>query len=155
MALWRCRLGKIANLTFSCCPLAQLQRLGSLYCCDYKNRQTLNPGSLFSTIARHLADRDQLRKQHLVAAIRDDAAIRRTEICRQQYRRFIVIPSADLPAIGDTVIVIDAFDEIGTTEDRADALEILTKRAHELPDGLRIIVTSRFEKDVQDSTPVP
>ena len=58
-------------------------------------------------------------------------------------------PSTDLAAVGDTVIVIDAFDEIGNADDRADVLEILTERAHELPNGLRIIVTSRFEQDVQ------
>ena len=135
--------------------LHTLKRLGSLYCCDYKNRQTLNPGSLFSTIARHLADQDLLRKQHLVAAIRDDTAIRRTEICRLQYHNFIVNPSTGLPAVGDTVIVIDAFDEIGNADDRADALEILTERAHELPNGLRIIVTSRFEQDVQTALRSP
>ena len=47
--------------------------------------------------------------------------------------------------------MIDAFDEIGSAQDREDALEILTKRAHELPDGLRIVVTSRFEQDIQDA----
>jgi hypothetical protein len=50
--------------------------------------------------------------------------------------------------MGDTVIVIDAFDEIGSAQDGADALEILTRRAHELPDGLRIVVTSRVEREV-------
>jgi hypothetical protein len=135
--------------------LKNLQRLGSLYCCDHKNRETVNPGSLFSTIARHLADRDPLRKQHLVAAIKDDTGIRRTDICRTQYKHFIVKPSANLPAVGDSVIVIDAFDEIGSAQDRADALEILTKCAHELPDGLRIVVTSRFERDIQEALQSP
>ena len=156
--LWLCGVagsGKSRISRSVAARLHKLQRLGSLYCCDYKNRETLNPRSLFSTIALHLADRDPLRKQRLVAAIRDERAIRRTEICRQQYQHFIVIPSADLPVVGDTVIVIDAFDEIGSVRDREDALEILTKRAHELPDGLRIVVTSRFERDIQDALQLP
>jgi hypothetical protein len=156
--LWLCGVagsGKSRISRSVAARLQKLQRLGSLYCCDYKNRETLNPSSLFSTIARHLADRDPLRKQRLVAAIRDETAIRRTEICQQQYRHFIVAPSADLPVIGDTVVVIDAFDEIGDAEDRVDALEILTKSAHELPDGLRIVVTSRFEQDIQDALQSP
>jgi hypothetical protein len=156
--LWLCGVagsGKSRISRSVAARLQRLERLGSLYCCDYKNRETLNPGTLFSTIARHLADRDPLRKQRLVAAIRDDTAIRRIEICRQQYRHFIVTPSADLPVVGDTVIVIDAFDEIGNTQDREDALEILTKRAHELPDGLRIMVTSRFEGDIQKALQSP
>ena len=152
--LWLCGVagsGKSRISRSVAARLQELQRLGSLYCCDYRNRETLNPSSLFSTIARHLADRDPLRKQRLLAAIRDETAARRTEICRQQYQHFIVTPSADLPVVGDTVIVIDAFDEIGNMRDRADALEILTKRAHELPDGLRIVVTSRFERDIQQA----
>src|SRR3984885_9957391 len=114
--LWLCGVagsGKSRISRSVAARLEKLQRLGSLYCCDYKNREGLNPGSLFSTIARHLADRDPLRKQRLVGAIKDDTAIRRTSICRQQFQHFIVTPSTDLPVVGDTVIVIDAFDEIG------------------------------------------
>jgi len=150
--LWLCGVagsGKSRISRSVAAHLDKLQRLGSLYCCDYKNRETLNPGSLFSTIARHLADQDELRKLHLVASVKDKTAIRKTDICGLQYQHFIIAPSAGLPAVGDTVIVIDAFDEIGNADDRADALEILTERAHELPNGLRIIVTSRFEQDVQ------
>jgi hypothetical protein len=33
-------------------------------------------------------------------------------VCGQQYERFVVMPSTDVPIIGDTVVVIDAFDEI-------------------------------------------
>jgi len=156
--LWLCGVagsGKSRISRSVAARLDKLQRLGSLYCCDYKNRETLNPGSLFSTIARHLADQDELRKLHLVASVKDKTAIRKTDICRLQYQHFIVAPSAHLPAVGDTVIVIDAFDEIGNADDRADALEILTERAHELPNGLRIIVTSRFEQDVQTALRSP
>jgi hypothetical protein len=132
--------------------LQRLERLGSLYCCYYKNRETLNPTSLFGAITRHLADRDPLRKPHIVATIRD-IGIQRTKICQQQYRHFIVAPSADLPVvISNTVMVIDA---IGSVHERVDALEILTKRAHELPDGLRIVVTSRFERDIQETLQSP
>lgn len=51
--------------------------------------------------------------------------------------------------------MIDAFDEIRSTEDRADALEIPTKRAHKIPDGFRIVVTSRFEWGIQKALRFP
>ena len=156
--LWLCGVagsGKSRISRSVAARLQMLQRLGSLYCCDYKNKASLNPSSLFSTIAQHLADRDSLRKHRLLAAIKDDKAIRTTKICRQQYQHFIVTPSSDLPIVGETVIVIDAFDEIGSVEDRAKALDILSKRAHELPPGLHIVVTSRFEEDIQQALQSP
>src|SRR6266852_1335404 len=156
--LWLCGVagsGKSRISRSIATRLRELQRLGSLYCCDYRNRATLNPESLFSTIAQHLASHDPLRRQHLVAAIKDDKAIRTTKICRQQYQHFIVRPSTDLPIVGDTVIVIDAFDEIGSVGDRTVALDILSRHAHELPPGLRIVVTSRFEDDIQEALQSP
>ena len=156
--LWLCGVagsGKSRISRSVAARLQMLQRLGSLYCCDYKNKKSLNPSSLFSTIAQHLADCDSLRKHRLLAAIKDDKAIRTTKICRQQYQHFIVTPSSDLPVVGETVIVIDAFDEIGSVGDRAEALDILSKRAHELPPGLRIVVTSRFEQDIQKALQSP
>ena len=134
--LWLCGVagsGKSRISRSVAARLHKLQRLGSLYCCDYKNRETLNTRSLFSTIARHLADRDPLRKQRLVAAIRDERAIRGTEICRQQYQHFIVTPSTDLPVVDDTVIVIDAFDEIGSAQDREGAGTVALLPDHPIP----------------------
>ena len=156
--LWLCGVagsGKSRISRSIATRLQELQRLGSLYCCDYRNRATLNTGSLFSTIAQHLAGHDPLRRQRLIAAIKDDKAIRTTRICRQQYQHFVVRPSTDLPVVGDTVIVIDAFDEIGGVRDRAVALDILSKHAHDLPPGLRIVVTSRFEDDIQEALQSP
>ena len=156
--LWLCGVagsGKSRISRSVAARLQMLQRLGSLYCCDYKNKASLNPSSLFSTISQHLADRDSLRKHRLLAAIKDDKAIRTTRICRQQYQHFIVAPSFNLPIVGETVIVIDAFDEIGSVQDRAEALDILSKRAHELPPGLRVVVTSRFEQDIQKALQSP
>ena len=107
------------------------------------------PGTLFSTIAPQLADCDALRKQRLVDVIARDTSIRTTEICKSQFKHFIVTPSENLPTVGKTIIVIDAFHKIGDERMRAESLSILTQRASELPDGLRILVTSRFEFDIQ------
>ena len=110
--------------------LRELQHSGLLYCCDSR---MLNPESLFTTIAQHLASHNPLRRRHLVATIKDDKAICTTKICRQQYQHFIIRPSTDLPIVGNTVIVIDAFDEIGSVGDCVAALDILSRHAHELP----------------------
>ena len=106
--------------------LQMLQHLGSLYTCDYKNTKSLNPSTLFSTIAQHLADHDSLCKHCLLTTMKDDIAICTMKICRQQYQHFIITPSFDLPVVGETVIMIDVFDKIGSVEDQAEALNILS-----------------------------
>ena len=72
--LWLCGVAGAGKSGSIAARLQDLQRLGSLYCCDYRNRASLNPGSLFSTIAQHLADRDPLRKQR--KTVRTDSSLR-------------------------------------------------------------------------------
>jgi len=110
---------------------------------------------LFSTIARYLADLDNSRKQRLVDAVKNETAIRRTDNCKLQFQHFIVTSFKDDKAVGETIVFIDAFDESGDVPARADALAILTKRASEFPPGLRVVVASRYERDIQDALQSP
>lgn len=91
----------------------------------------------------------------MVEVIKNDQEKRTTDICAQQFQYHIVAPAVGVATIGETVIFIDAFDESGDLESRKPLLEILTKRASELPAGLRIVITSRLEPDVQDALRFP
>ena len=152
--LWLCGVagsGKSQIARSVSSQLREAGRLGSLYCCSDKHKASLHPGNLFSTIARDLSYHDPLRKRALVKKIGEDKALWTSENCREQFQQFIVEPSRGLTPVGDTIIVIDAFDEIGDAAERAQVLFILTERANDLPTGLRILVTSRFEPDIQDA----
>lgn len=150
--LWICGLagtGKSSIWRSVAARLDQMDRLGAYYAFS-ASHATANPSNLFSTIARQLADKDPLRKERLVDIIKNDTVLRKTKLCTKQFKSFIVEPSIHLPTIGETLILIDAFDECSSLSDptRAEALDMLTKEAHKLPAGLRVIVTSRPEPDV-------
>lgn len=150
--LWVCGVSGAGKSTIArsvAARLKELGRLGSFYAFDRSISKKTNPSTLFSTIARDLADKDPLRKQRLVSVIKDDIAMRKSLDCCEQFQNFIITPSAGLCPIGHTVLIIDAFDECGKPADRQNLLSLLTERAHEVPDGMRIIVTSRFEPDIQ------
>lgn len=152
--LWICGVSGSGKSTIAhsvASRLKDMDRLGSFYAFDYRSSASseLNPNTLFSTIARDLADRDVERKRRLVESIRHKKALRTSSNTSTQFSEFIVKPASELGAIGDTIVVIDAFDESASVADRAQLLEILTSRATDIPVGLKFVVTSRFELDVQ------
>jgi hypothetical protein len=68
-----------------------------------------------------------------------------------QFQHFIAASFEDDKAQGETIVFINAFDESGDIMAHTDMLAILTKQAPEFPLGLRVIVTSRYEQDIQDA----
>lgn len=150
--LWICGLygsGKSTVLRTVAARLKELGRLGAFYGFKDATQGTTNPSTLFSTIARDLADRDYLRKKCLVESIKDDASIQTATDCRVQFQHFIVAPWSNLPSVGETLLAIDGFDESDTAIVRHELLSILTERVRDLPSNFRVIITSRYEHDVQ------
>lgn len=150
--LWICGedgTGKTAIVKSIASRYTELRRLGSVYAFDQNMPSETNAGNLFSTIARDLADLDPLRKTRLLSIIKDSTAIRRSSNSRTQFSSFIVSPAGDVPTVGVTLIVIDALDESGDVNARAELVAVLTKLARNIPDSIRIIVTSRFDSDIR------
>ncbi|KAF8462190.1 hypothetical protein JB92DRAFT_3136842 [Gautieria morchelliformis] len=87
-------------------------------------RETL-PSNVFSTIARGLADLDPKRKASLLRVIGESRELRTT-----------------------FVPIIDALDESENEESRLGLLSVLGTEAAELPPNLRVLITSRAEKDI-------
>jgi hypothetical protein len=155
--LWLCGMagtGKSSILRSCAKRVSDLERKGSYYGFD-KNKPLANLTNLFSTIARDLADLDNSRKQRLVNAVKNNSEIRTSLDCTLQFQHFIIESFQDDKAVGETVVFIDAFNESGDVTTRADALAILTTRASELPPGLRVVVTSIYEPDIQDALQSP
>lgn len=155
--LWVCGTagsGKTSILRSCATTIGTMGRCGAFYGFG-KNQPAASISALFSTIARDLADLDPTRKHQLVEVIKNDNAKRTTSDCKLQFQYHIITPAIGVMSIGETVIFIDAFDESGSFEERRQLLHILTERASELPSGLRIVITSRYERDVQDALESP
>lgn len=154
--LWLCGVagaGKSSIAITLAKVLEEMGLLGSLYSFQAAKQETLNPTNLFSTITRHLAQHNPRREQRLIKIIHESKPnSRATSSPGDQFEKFLLALLADdinRVAVQPTVIIIDAFDECGNTGSRREILNILTHRAHELPPGIRILVTSRYEADIQ------
>lgn len=157
--LWLCGLageGKSSIAIAVAKKARAVGHLGSMYGFQSTNQAALNPKNLFSTISRDLADHDVSWKLRLLEIIRQsDNITRKTTSATTQFNTFLLAPGVTATIVGWRVIVIDAFDEAGNRIERREILRILTERVGELPDGLRIIVTSRTEDDVMNALSRP
>jgi hypothetical protein len=126
----------------------ELERLGSSYCFDCADQTNRHPGNLLSTIASDIADVDLHWKKSLCDDVMGNRSFRTTCSPAEQFVNFILEPSKALTTIGPIVIVIDAFDESGNIGSRNPLLEILARRAANLPTNFRILVTARLERDI-------
>ncbi|KAG9309439.1 hypothetical protein JVU11DRAFT_10408 [Chiua virens] len=129
------------------------RRLGSSYCFATTDIARRNPGNLFSTIARDLADVDSQYKFALWSIVKGNQALRRSEIPAEQFEQLIVGPIEKFDVIGPIVIVIDALDESGEAVDRGRLLAAMSEQIckSKLPTNLRFLITSRPEKDIVDA----
>jgi len=131
----------------------QAQNLGMLGSCFCFNRTRHHEGlhvKLFTTIARHLADRDLRHRQILAEVIANDYSLRDTADIAEQWQKLILEPLSQLegPLSQNVVVVIDALDESGAEATRRDILRILAARNVQLPSSIRIVLTSRPIMDI-------
>jgi hypothetical protein len=126
-------------------------RLGSSYCFDSANQTERRPETLFSTIARDLADWNSEWRSSLCQVINEKPAVRNTRVPYEQFEKFILRPATCLTSVGPLLIVIDALDESGDRESRQAVLAILANKAADLPSNFRILVTARPEQDILDA----
>jgi len=134
----------------------QAQNLGILGSCFCFNRTRHHEGlhvKLFTTIARHLADRDLRLRQILAEVIANDYSLRDTADVAEQWQKFILEPFSQLegPLSRNVVVVIDALDESGAEATRRDILRILAARDAQLPANIRIVLTSRPIMDIRQA----
>ena len=128
--------------------LANQGRLGSSYFFDRADKANRTIEGLFSTISWNLSDLDPGWKSTLCAVVTGSRAKCETLGLERQFNNFILWPAADLVTSGPIVIVIDALDESGSSEERQLLLDILIKRTEKLPKNFRILITTRPEPDI-------
>ncbi|KAF8299315.1 hypothetical protein DL93DRAFT_2028324, partial [Clavulina sp. PMI_390] len=154
--LWLCGLagsGKSSIAMSVAHSLDSLGLLGGFYCFSAANQAALHPSKLFSTLALQLAAQNKHMQQRLLSIIQSaDAHTRASLSPTQQLETFLLPllkPSDTSPTPAHTVMIIDALDESGTVSTRAEILQLLAKLGSMLPSTVHILITSRFEHDIQ------
>jgi hypothetical protein len=70
---------------------------------------------------------------------------------RSQARKLIVETTMAAELAGPVVLVVDAVDEAGTKETRRPLLDAIAEELANLPNSVKIIITSRDEQDIRTS----
>jgi len=68
---------------------------------------------------------------------------------REQLARFIIKPMNAIRFVGPVVIVIDGVDKSGVENKRREVLEAIAKELPNLPSFVRVLLTSRDERDIR------
>lgn len=108
-----------------------------------------NTSTLIQTIAYQLAVFDARISARIEQVIKDHPDIVDESIAVQFSLLLSKTALKDIPWLrGPVLLVIDALDESGSTDQRAELLRVLSDRVSELPSFLRILVVSRPEGDI-------
>ena len=103
---------------------------------------------LLPTIAQDIARMDEAYRSALADMVHPDKALQTTSDIELQFEGLILKPATKLEMVGPILIIIDALDESGEPITRKSLLKLLKNRMKELPQNMRIILTSRPEHDI-------
>ncbi|KAK0218785.1 hypothetical protein IW262DRAFT_1558220 [Armillaria fumosa] len=132
---------------------AELNRLGAFIFFNRDTKEKSHPLTVIRTLAYELSRFDKRIHDQVIKATDSNVHISRMQL-DAQFRELLLRPlwqsSQSLSQEGPIVIVIDAFDECGTEgdRDRERLINILAVNFAHLPPSVRIIVTSRVDRDI-------
>jgi hypothetical protein len=101
---------------------------------------------LFTTLARHLADRYPSFKAALGKVVKDNTDLQGgTHNHRILFDSLILEPLKEVHIVGPIFVVIDALDESGDATGRTGLHTFLAENLRRLPSNFRVVITSRPE----------
>ncbi len=138
-------VGKSVLSAKVCDAYKQSGRLAAHHFCDFKKSDSRNPNRILQSLASQMCDS--------VEGFRDKL----TEVLRREHSRdslsdaFRVLLNDPLNALHNRepmLIVIDALDE-SKTDDKSEFLELISDEFAELPEWIKILISSRPELQVR------
>ncbi|KAF8302288.1 hypothetical protein DL93DRAFT_2027747, partial [Clavulina sp. PMI_390] len=153
--LWLCGVAGSGKSSIAMSVANSVDTLGILLgFCQFSttNQADLRPTKLFSTLALQLAAQDYNLHAKLLQIIQGvDSRVRTSLSPTQQLNTFLLplLQSVGSSPASRVFIVIDALDESGTISERKEILSLLADLGSNLPATIQILITSRFEHDVQ------
>ncbi|KAG8712221.1 hypothetical protein FRC09_020096 [Ceratobasidium sp. 395] len=144
-------LGKSTIATSVCQRLQDQRVLAASFFCKRDDEARRDPQRVLTTIIRGLAQWHPGYAQALVFAIQSDNSVCSAPM-QTQYNKLVgdLFSYPTVLARGDSLVfVVDALDECGDLTTRRQILEHLHTMSHTV-DWLRVVVTSRPDKDIKD-----
>jgi hypothetical protein len=126
-------------------------QLGAFLFFDRDVTERSDPTTVIRTLAHQLGTSDP----RIGAAIR--TVVKRNpnmliSPLHRQFQRLILDPLSEIELISQTmVIILDALDECGTADTREALLAVLAQECINLPNVIRVVVTSRAEIDISNA----
>jgi hypothetical protein len=115
---------------------------------SFRFNQHIEPKYLFRNIAYQLALFDSRYRECLLQAFKNRGKMAEYSL-RDQLAKFIIEPLKAVSLVGPVVIIVDAVDESGVENDRREVLEAIAKGLPNLPSFVRVLLTSRNERDIR------
>ena len=129
--------------------LQEQGRLGAFVFFSRDVEERSQPANVIRTIAYQLASFSPVIRTAIAQAIDTTPRITQSAL-RFQFTKLLIEPLRTLPATGGPVVLIlDALDECGSAEDRKPLLSLLSSESVHLPSFVRILITSRDERDIR------
>jgi NACHT domain len=124
-----------------------MHRLTSSFIFSRSEQSERKAHHLFTTLARHLADRYPQFKIALGRVVKDNTDLQAggTRDYRTLFNSLILEPLKGLHIVGPILVVIDALDESGDTTGRTGLHKFLAENLKRLPSNFRVVITSRPE----------
>jgi NACHT domain len=128
----------------------EMNRLTSSFIFSRREQSEPKAHLLFTTLARHLADRYPQFKIALGKAVKDNTNLQDggPRDYRTLFDSLILEPLKGLHIVGPILVVIDALDESGDTTGRSGLHAFLAENLKRLPSNFRVVITSRPEHPI-------
>jgi hypothetical protein len=124
----------------------KMHRLTSSFIFTRSEQSERKAYHLFTTLARHLADRYPSFKIALGQVVKNNTDLQGgTRDHRTLFESLILEPLKDLHIVGPILVVIDALDESGDTTGKSGLHAFLAENLKRLPSNFRVVITSRPE----------
>ena len=128
----------------------QFRLLKLLGAYTFYTRAKSNPGLVLRMLAYQLARHSPIIARHMSDAVKDMGIISASMEIQFEtlFRKALTEASKEIDS--PIVIILDALDECGTSQDRRGLMQVLGK-LHELPKTFRFLITSRSETDIKNT----
>jgi hypothetical protein len=141
--------GKSTLSTTIAHTLQEQGRLGAFVFFSRDVEERNQSANVIRTLAYQLASFSPVIRTAIAQAIDTTPRITQSAL-RFQFTKLLIEPLRNLPATeGPIVLILDALDECGSVEDRKPLLSLLSSEAVQLPSFVRILITSRDERDIR------